>query len=241
VVDLDGRRYLVTGATRREGIAFAVVGALVARGARVVAQAWPLGDAAPLASDPAVSVIEADLEDAAAPAQVVTEAAARLGGLDGVVAAHAHSTSRDVWETDGAELDLAWAVNARASFLLAQAFGRVAGPSGGSVLLFTSGQHLGPMADEAAYAVSKGAIQQMTLTLADALAEKRVAVNALNPGPVDTGWATEPLRSEIRSRFPGGSWTTATQIADVVAWLLSDEARIITGQVLNMENGFRRT
>jgi 3-oxoacyl-[acyl-carrier protein] reductase len=80
----------------------------------------------------------------------------------------------------------------------------------------------------------------MTSTLAAALAERRVSVNALNPGPVDTGWADEPLYTEVRRRFPGGAWTTPQQVAGVVAWLLSAEAGIITGQVVNAENGFRR-
>lgn len=238
---LDGGRYLVTGAGRRQGIAWAVVERLVALGARVVAQAWPLQDAVTLESRAGVTVIEANFASAEAPTRVVDVAAERLGGLDGLVAAHAHSSSRDVWETDAADLDVAWAVNARASFLLAQSFGRLAAPTGGSIVLFTSGQHLGPMPAEAAYAVSKGAIHQMTLTLADALAERDVTVNTINPGPVDTGWATEPLYSDIRQRFPSGAWTTPQQVADVVLWLLSKEARTITGHVINTEQGFQRS
>lgn len=232
-------RFFVTGASRREGIAWAVVQRLVADGARVVVQAWPAGEARDLeALD--VRVIEANLANADAPAEVLAAAVEHLGGLDGLVATHAHSSSLDVRETNAADLDAAWAINARASFLLTQAFAALPEAQGGSVVLFTSGQHLGPMADEAAYAVSKGAIHQMTLTLADALSAQRIRVNALNPGPVDTGWADGALHEDIRRRFPSGRWTTPEEIAGVVRWLLSPESAVVTGQVINAEAGFRR-
>ena len=65
------------------------------------------------------------------------------------------------------------------------------------MVLFTSGQHLGPMASELPYAISKGAVHQMTWSLADALAEREITVNAINPGPVDTGWASDADREAI--------------------------------------------
>jgi 3-oxoacyl-[acyl-carrier protein] reductase len=79
-------------------------------------------------------------------------------------------------------LDLAWAVNARAMVLLVQAFADQHDDNrpDGRVLLFASGQHLGPMADELPYAISKGAVHQMTASLADALADRSITVNAIN-------------------------------------------------------------
>ena len=58
------------------------------------------------------------------------------------------------------------------------------------MVLLTSGQHLAPMTREVAYAVSKGALQQATLTLADELANRQITVvlSRVNPGPTDTGW-----------------------------------------------------
>src|SRR4029079_8330751 len=73
---------------------------------------------------------------------------------------------------------------------------------GGRVVLFTSGQHLAPMARELPYAVSKGAIHQMTRTFADPLADRRITVNCVNPGPTDTGWATDELADTVRGAMP---------------------------------------
>jgi 3-oxoacyl-[acyl-carrier protein] reductase len=96
------------------------------------------------------------------------------------------------------------------------------------------------MAGELPYAVTKGAVHQMTRSLADAVADRGVTVNAINPGPVDTGWATDELRERVASQFPLGHWGRPDDIAAVVCWLCSAESRWITGQVIDAEGGFRR-
>jgi 3-oxoacyl-[acyl-carrier protein] reductase len=96
------------------------------------------------------------------------------------------------------------------------------------------------MADELPYAISKGAVHQMTQSLADALADRAITVNAINPGPVDTGWASEADRERLRTAFPSGRWGTPADIAAVVSWLAGAESAWITGQVINAEGGFRR-
>jgi 3-oxoacyl-[acyl-carrier protein] reductase len=136
----------------------------------------------------------------------------------------------------------AFAVNARASVLLVQALAALHDDArtDGRAVLFTSGQHLGPMAGELPYAISKGAVHQMTRSLADALADRGVTVNAINPGPVDTGWPSPELRERLVPAFPAGRWGRPEDIAAVVAWLASDDSAWITGQVLDAEGGFRR-
>jgi len=108
------------------------------------------------------------------------------------------------------------------------------------VVLFTSGQHLAPMSNEIPYAISKGAIHQMTLTLADALADRGITVNTVNPGPTDTGWADPERMTRVSKAFPRARWITPDEIAAVVSWLASDDAAIVTGQIINAEAGFRR-
>jgi 3-oxoacyl-[acyl-carrier protein] reductase len=80
----------------------------------------------------------------------------------------------------------------------------------------------------------------MTRTLADAAAARGITVNAINPGPVDTGWPSDELREQLRPAFPAGRWGQPTDIAPVVAWLASPDSAWVTGQVIDVEGGFRR-
>ncbi len=107
-------------------------------------------------------------------------------------------------------------------------------------MLFTSGQHIAPMGDEIAYAVSKGAIHQMTRSLADQLIDRGITVNCINPGPVDTGYLEGDLHEQVANMFPAKRWGQPSDIANVVAWLCSEESGWVTGQVLDIEGGFRR-
>jgi len=86
-------------------------------------------------------------------------------------------------------------------------------------------------APELPCAISKGAIHQMTASLADHLAGRGITVNAVNPGPVD---------ARVAGMFPTGRWGQPDDVARVVAWLVSDEAGWINGQVIDSEGGFRR-
>ncbi|NEA26391.1 SDR family oxidoreductase [Actinomadura bangladeshensis] len=253
---LAGRVAVVTGVSRRAGIGFAIARELLAAGASVLAQSWtPHDEEQPWGAEPIEDVlaalggtgprlehVAADFAEPDAPERVVRRAVERFGAVDAVVANHARSALGTLDEVTAAELDLCWAVNARASVLLARAFAAAHDDArpGGRIVLFTSGQHLGPMAREIPYAVSKGAIQQMTLTLADALADRKITVNAVNPGPVDTGWADAELTERVGRALPFGRWGAPEDVARLVRWLVSDEGHWITGQVIDSEGGFRR-
>ena len=146
--------------------------------------------------------VEADFALPDTPAAVVDSGAAfwpcRL-----LVANHATSSGAQTLLCHRGGAGLSWAVNVRASVLLTQSFAAQHDDrrSGGRVVLFTSGQHLAPMAQEVPYAISKGAIHQMTLTLADALVDRGITVNTVNPGPTDTGWADKELFNQVQMRF----------------------------------------
>jgi 3-oxoacyl-[acyl-carrier protein] reductase len=170
----------------------------------------------------------------------VAAAAAAVGPLDILVANHARSGHGPLAELTAAEIDAFLHENVRATLLLVREFAALHDDSrpGGRVVLMTSGQHLAPMAGEVAYAVSKGALQQATLTLADELADRGITVNAVNPGPTDTGWGLaerDPART-----MPLGRWGQPDDAARLVAWICCDEAGWITGQTINSEGGFRR-
>jgi 3-oxoacyl-[acyl-carrier protein] reductase len=129
----------------------------------------------------------------------------------------------------------------RATVLLVQAFAaQHDGRPGGRVVLMTSGQHLGPMAAEVAYAISTGAIHQATATLADALADRGITLNTVNPGPTDTGYAPPAAHAAVTAQMPQGRWGEPRDAARLIGWLCTDDAAWITGQVINSEGGFRR-
>jgi 3-oxoacyl-[acyl-carrier protein] reductase len=252
----------VTGVSRRAGIGVAVARRLLADGASVFCQSWAPHDAEQpwgaddLGPDEVVAALAGavdggagrvghaalDLGEAANADRLVGLAAERFGHVDVLVVNHARSALGTLDEVTADDLDRCWAVNARASVLLTQAFAARHDDArpGGRVVLFTSGQHRAPMAAELPYAVSKGAIHQMTLSLADALADRGITVNCVNPGPVDTGWATPELAAQVGRALPRGRWTTPDEVAGVVAWLVGDDAALLTGDVVDAEAGFRR-
>jgi 3-oxoacyl-[acyl-carrier protein] reductase len=95
------------------------------------------------------------------------------------------------------------------------------------------------MPGELAYALQKGALASVTRSLATTLAEQAITVNTVNPGPVDTGYATGETYDAVAALFPGGSWGMPDDPARLIAWLATDEAGWITGQVIDSEGGFR--
>ena len=255
---LEGRVAIVTGVSRQAGIGFAIAGRLLDEGAKVLLHSWAPHDAAqpwgaeaggPEAvldalggSGPRLDHVALDLAEPDAPRRLVEHAVETFGAVDILVCNHARSSDFALEEVTADELDRTLAVNARAVVLLVQAFAAAHDDlrPGGRVVLFTSGQASGPMAGEIPYALSKGAVHQITPSLADALAGRGITVNAINPGPVDTGWPTEELRERLVDAFPAGRWGRPSDIAAVVSWLVSDDSAWVTGQVINAEGGFRR-
>jgi 3-oxoacyl-[acyl-carrier protein] reductase len=188
---------------------------------------------------PGVPVLREDFTDPAAPERCVAAATQALGGrLDVLVVNHAHSSDRGLGELDAAEIDRALAVNVRAPLLLVQAFAaRHDGRRGGRVILMTSGQHRGPMPGELPYIAGKGALHQLTASLAAALAPKRITVNCVDPGATDTGWASPEVRAEVLAQEPFGRWGEPDDAARLIAFLCSDDGRWITGQVITSSGG----
>lgn len=263
VLPLLGRAALVTGVSRRIGIGYATARRLAALGASVFLhhytphdrdQPWGAdpggtravidGVTAALAGEGArVHDAEFDLGEPDAPARLMSAAAAAFGHVDILICNHARSGGDGPLETlDATMLDAHWAVNARSAILLAQAFAaQHDGQPGGRIVFMTSGQDLGPMTGEVAYAASKGALASITHTLADYLAERGITLNCVNPGPVDTGYATPEDHEIVRRHSPQGRWGIPDDPARLIAWLATDDAVWVTGQIINSEGGFRRS
>jgi 3-oxoacyl-[acyl-carrier protein] reductase len=257
VEGLRGRVALVTGARRRRGIGTAICRALAADGADVFFSHWcPFDRTQPVGADPdapgtlreelrGIGVraedMEIDLSLTGSPERLLDAVTESLGPVTILVNNAAYST-RDGFEMLDAEtLDAHYAVNLRAAALLSVGFARrYPGGPGGRIINLTSGQSLGPMPGELAYAATKGAIEVLTVTLAAEVGRKGITVNAVNPGPTNTGWMTAELKEELAARFPSGRVGEPEDAARLVAFLASDEARWITGQILHSEGGFLR-
>lgn len=256
---LTGRKILVTGVSRPSGIGPAIVRMLAEAGASVVFHGFSgydaelkygdadLGYAGQLASELAAKGLSAhalpgsDLSAAGEPERVVAAACELLGYLDGLVLNHAYSTCVPIGKWTAEHIDMHLAVNVRAVMLMIQAFaGQLPQGMPGAVTLFTSGQYLGPMTKEIAYAVSKEAILCLCRQAAAALAGQGIRVNCVNPGPTDTGYLTGAEHQAVAELFPAGRWGMPEDAARLVRFLHSDDAAWITGQVIASEGGFRR-
>jgi 3-oxoacyl-[acyl-carrier protein] reductase len=186
------------------------------------------------------AAIECNLADPEAPERLLDAVTANLGPVSILINNAAHSTPDGYERLDARTLDAHYAVNMRAAMLLAADFARRFTGNGGRIVNLTSGQGLGPMPDELAYGATKGAIETFTRGLAPAVAGKGITVNAVNPGPTDTGWISPELRAELLPRLPLGRLGLPEDVARLVVWLVGPEAGWVTGQVIHSEGGFVR-
>ena len=263
---LSGRVAIVTGVSRHQGIGYAVARRLAGLGASLLVQhhrshdldqpwggddldAVTAGLRGELVGDARLVDVAADLADPQAADDVVARAVATYGHVDVLVCNHARSGSDgDLLAVDAAMLDGHWQVNARSTLLLTRHFAEQHdGRPGGRVVWMTSGQQLGPMRGEVAYAASKAALAGLVPTVADELVERGILLNAVNPGPVNTGYLdvdtadrSEETLAKVLASFPLGRFGEPDDPARLIAWLATDESRWVVGQVLDTEGGFRR-
>lgn len=238
---------LVTGGG--QGIGRAIVARLVADGWRVAAvdiDTEALAEVATLHGD-AVQTITADIADPEAVADAVARALAAFGRLDALVNNAGINANAPVAELALADWNRVLAVNLTAPLLFAQAAAPALRASGrGAIVNLASTRALMSEAGTEAYSASKGGIVALTHALAISLGPA-IRVNAVSPGWIETGpWQKAPQRREPahsdadRDQHPVGRVGTPPDVAEAVAWLISERSGFVTGQNLVIDGGMTR-
>ncbi|HEX3455593.1 MAG TPA: SDR family oxidoreductase [Gaiellaceae bacterium] len=133
-------------------------------------------------------------------------------------------------------------VNLVSVAVLAQTAGqRMVEQGGGAIVLMASQLSFFGGMNAAAYAASKGGVAQLTKALSNEVAGRGVRVNAVAPGFIETDMTAdmeEWKRREVDARIPLGRWGTPDDVAGTVAWLLSDDARYVTGAIVPVDGGY---
>jgi len=248
---LQGKTVIVTGAA--SGIGFATVRKFLAEGAQVFATDVNEAALESLVREfPSVAMQPGDVSRPAEAEAIVASAISKWGRLDALVNS-AGITARNV--AADASLEQRWdqvmAVNVKGSMLMAYAAVPVMRQSGGgsiinlsSVMGFTGYPTALEFSDGFnPYPSSKGAISQLTRDLGVRLAAEGIRVNAVAPGFVHTSLTANVTRNPdilntLNSLHPAGRMGTADEVANVIAFLASDEASFVNGAVWMVDGGY---
>jgi NAD(P)-dependent dehydrogenase (short-subunit alcohol dehydrogenase family) len=229
---LAGRVGIVTGASR--GIGRAITQRLIGAGARV------LGVSRTRAQDAAWAQCQCDLTAADAPERVLGAALEAYGRVDALVNNAGLLVTGDCWELDDEAVDAMLALNLTAPFRLAQALGRhwVGRRQAGTIVNVCSVESQVGWVDppQSAYAATKGGLLGLTRALALELAPHGIRAVAVGPGVIAT--AMTPDTSDAARAIPLGRLGAPAEIGDAVAFLISDAARYITGEIVYVDGGY---
>ena len=213
---------LITGAARANSIASGIA-------PRLAADGWDV-----VTSDLHGADYACDLFTPTGPKELFDCVTRGLGVVSALVLSHAHGVESGILDTTAESFDMHVAVNARASLLLIAEFARQAPEAGGSIVALTSDHTTGNLP----YGASKGALDRIVISTARELGPRGISANVLNPGPIDTGWMNDDLRSALTTRHPLGRLGVPDDIAGFVAFLLSRQGRWISGQLLQSDGAF---
>lgn len=247
---------IVTGASRRAGIGAAICMELARAGMDIFFTHWTQYDASmewgaeedtPDALQARIEALgvrashfSANLAEIEAPKLIMDAVQERMGGATVLVNNAAYDpVDISFDQLDASVMDAYYAVNVRGAMLLSVEFAkRFKAGTGGRIVNLTSGQGRGPMPGKLPYIATKGAVEAFTVTLSAEVASLGITVNAVDPGPTDTGWMTDEIKQYLLPRFPMGRIGQPEDAARLIAFLARDQARWVTGQIIRSTGGF---
>ncbi|RZJ25156.1 MAG: SDR family oxidoreductase [Haliea sp.] len=239
---LAGRVCIVTGGA--QGIGEACVRRFAREGAKAVIADVDDASGRALATELGALYVRCDVGDKAAVDALVAAVLAAHGRIDVLVNNAGIFRAADFLEVTEADFDAVLRVNLKGAFLVGQAVAREMAKAGkGSIVNMSSVNGTLAIPTISSYNVSKGGINQLTRVMALSLADRGVRVNAVAPGTIATELAakavltSEEAKSRILSRTPMKRLGEPAEIADAVAYLASDAASYITGEILVVDGG----
>jgi glucose 1-dehydrogenase len=244
---LAGTVAIITGAAR--GIGLACAERFIAEGAKVVlADIDERGDAAAKKLGNAARFVRCDVGNAKDAENLIAATEKAFGGVDVLVNNAGIVHGAEFLELAEADFDRVLRVNLKGAFLVAQRAARKmveqvkAGRKPGAIVNMASINATVAIANQLPYSVSKGGLLQLTRAMALALAPHGIRVNAIGPGSIMTdilaSVATDAeAKRRILSRTPLGRIGEPAEVASVAAFLASDEASYITGEIIYVDGG----
>jgi 3-oxoacyl-[acyl-carrier protein] reductase len=244
---LEGKIALITGVGRSAGIGAAICRQIATSGGDIFFAYWSPYDqethSGYCQNDPAtiaaelkqlgvrVESMEIDLANPNSAERLFHAVEDRLGTPTILVNNACHDFEVSFIELSPEILDKHYAVNVRAVAMLCKEF--VKRGKAGSIINLTSGQSLGSMGShKVPYAITKAALEMLAPQLAPDLARLGVTIHAVDPGPTDTGWMTEELKTQIRKESKRGEVNAPDNVARLIVSILTQE-KPATGEVIH--------
>ena len=244
MIDLGKAVALVTGASG--GIGSETARRLAAAGARVAVHGYRNRAGAEKVAADIVSaggeatVVLGDVGDCADAARIADETAARLGTIDILVNVSGTSPQLPFGTVTPAAFDALFRDNVLGAILMMQECARHMSDAGGRIVNVASNLCYGPMAGLVPYAAAKASLITLTQGFARELGSRRIAVNAVAPGVVETPmteWIADDIRASIAGATPLGRIGRPDDVADVIVFLASPAAKWVNGRTLIVDGG----
>jgi NAD(P)-dependent dehydrogenase (short-subunit alcohol dehydrogenase family) len=238
-MDFTGKHVVVTGAGK--GIGRTIAEMLVKRGADVTALSRSAADLSELETQIGCKTIQVDLANADA---TRTAALAALPA-DYLINCAGTTELESFLDLQVENFDLLYAVNTRAPMIVAQEYARdrVKRKLPGAIVNISSVAAFIGVPDHAAYCASKGGLDAMSRVMANELGRHGIRVNCVNPIVTNTpmavkAWSDPEKAGRMLARIPLGRFAEPDDMAEVVLFLLSNEARMINGLSMPVDGGF---